>query len=82
MALQELFQKYGEMISLKLKSKQTEKGPVNFAFVEYGNATAAMNAMRDLDGHVAYGQGSRPLRYFSFFGFRICFLRLKMVVAV
>ncbi len=62
MALGQLFQRFGDPISLKLKTKQTEKGPVNFAFVEFNNSSSALNAMKELDGSTTYGQGSRPLR--------------------
>jgi hypothetical protein len=58
-------------------SKQTEKGDYHFAFVEYSLAASALNAMKELDGNMQYGDVGKPLRYFSFaFTFQlILFLR-------
>jgi hypothetical protein len=47
-------------------SKQTEKGDYHFAFVEFSLAASAMNAMKELDGNMQYGDAGKPLRYVSF----------------
>lgn len=47
---------------MKLLNKHHEKGIVSYAFIDYNTATAAVEAMKELDGNMAFGGNGRPLR--------------------
>ena len=64
--LQRIFGKFGEILSVKLLTKHTEKGLNNYSFVEYVNASSAVEAMKELDGDVQYGVEGKPIRYDQF----------------
>lgn len=60
--LQHIFGKFGEILSVKLLTKHTEKGLNNYCFIEFAQGSSAMDAMKELDGDLQYGVEGKPIR--------------------
>jgi RNA recognition motif-containing protein len=61
-AIRSIFEKYGEIVLIKIRGKQSEDGYHQFAFIEYSNGDSAVTAMKELDDVLTFGESGKPCR--------------------